>query len=44
MRMTVRLLPFCGPESIEAMKATQRGELRTVGPPDKLLASLNADC
>src|SRR5437667_7076642 len=30
--------------TIEAMKAARRGELITVGPPDKLLASLNADC
>jgi len=31
-------------ETIEAMKAARRGELATVGPPEKLLASLNADC
>ncbi|MGH7089238.1 MAG: type II toxin-antitoxin system RelB/DinJ family antitoxin [Stellaceae bacterium] len=31
-------------ETIEAMKAARRGELVTVGPPEKLLASLNADC
>ena len=31
-------------ETIEAMKAARRGELVTVGPPGKLLASLNADC
>jgi len=31
-------------ETIEAMKAARRGELVTVGPPAKLLASLNADC
>ena len=31
-------------EIIEAMKASRRGELVTVGPPRKLLASLNADC
>jgi DNA-damage-inducible protein J len=31
-------------ETIEAMKAARRGELATVGPPGKLLASLNADC
>src|SRR6266849_584103 len=31
-------------ETIEAMKAARRGELITVGPPGKLLASLNADC
>jgi DNA-damage-inducible protein J len=29
-------------ETIEAMKAARRGELVTVGNPDKLLASLNA--
>jgi DNA-damage-inducible protein J len=31
-------------ETIEAMKAARRGELVTAGPPDKLIASLNADC
>ena len=31
-------------ETIEAMKAARRGELVTVGPPRKLLTSLNADC
>src|SRR5215471_14607225 len=31
-------------ETIEAMKAARRGELTTVGPPGKLIASLNADC
>jgi DNA-damage-inducible protein J len=31
-------------ETIEAMKATRRGDLVTVGSPRKLLASLNADC
>ena len=31
-------------ETIEAMKAATRGELVTVGPPGKLLTSLNADC
>ena len=31
-------------ETIEAMRAARRGELVTVGPPAKLLASLNADC
>jgi len=31
-------------ETIEAMKAARRGELTTVGPPGKLLASLNEDC
>jgi DNA-damage-inducible protein J len=30
-------------ETIEAMRAARRGELVTVGPPDRLLASLNAD-
>jgi DNA-damage-inducible protein J len=30
-------------ETIEAMKATRRGELTTAGSPDELLASLNAD-
>ena len=29
-------------ETIEAMKAARRGELVTVGPPDKLIASLKA--
>jgi DNA-damage-inducible protein J len=29
-------------ETIEAMKATRRGELTTAGSPDELLASLNA--
>ena len=31
-------------ETIEAMKAARRGELVTVGKPENLLASLNADC
>jgi DNA-damage-inducible protein J len=31
-------------ETIEAMKAARRGELTTAGPPDKLLASLDAEC
>ena len=31
-------------ETIEAMQAARRGELITVGSPEKLLASLNADC
>ena len=31
-------------ETIEAMKAARRGDLVTVGAPEKLLASLNADC
>jgi DNA-damage-inducible protein J len=30
-------------ETIEAMKAARRGEVATVGSPDGLLASLNAD-
>jgi DNA-damage-inducible protein J len=30
-------------ETIEAMKAARRGDLVTVGKPDALLASLNAD-
>ncbi len=30
-------------ETIEAMKAARRGELVTVGSPENLLASLNAD-
>jgi DNA-damage-inducible protein J len=29
-------------ETIEAMKAARRGELVSVGPPENLLASLNA--
>ena len=43
-----KALPFAplvpNEETIEAMKAARRGELVTVGPPGKLLASLNADC
>lgn len=31
-------------ETIEAMKTARRGELVSVGPPGKLLPSLNADC
>ena len=31
-------------ETIEAIKAARRGELTTVDPPGKLIASLNADC
>jgi DNA-damage-inducible protein J len=31
-------------ETIEAMKAARRGKLTTVGLPEKLLASLYADC
>jgi DNA-damage-inducible protein J len=29
-------------ETVEAMKAARRGDLVTVGPPEKLLVSLNA--
>ena len=43
-----RALPFEPPlpnkETIDAIKAARRGELTTVGPPEKLIASLNADC
>src|SRR5438552_4945710 len=43
-----KALPFAplvpNEKTIEAMKAARRGELITVGPPEKLLASLNADC
>ena len=31
-------------ETIEAMKSARRGELVDVGSPDKLIASLNAEC
>jgi DNA-damage-inducible protein J len=31
-------------ETIEAMRAARRGDVVTVGPPAKLLPSLNADC
>jgi DNA-damage-inducible protein J len=31
-------------KTIEAIKAARRGELTTVGPPGKLITSLNADC
>ena len=31
-------------ETIEAMKAAERGEVTTVGHPKNLLKSLNADC
>jgi DNA-damage-inducible protein J len=31
-------------ETIEAMKAAERGEVTTVGHPRNLLKSLNADC
>jgi len=41
-----KVLPFeplkPNAETIEAIKATRRGELVTAGTPDKLLASLNA--
>ena len=30
-------------ETIEAIKASRRGEVTTAGPPGKLLKSLNAD-
>jgi len=30
-------------ETIEAIRAARRGELTSVGPPGKLIASLNAD-
>ena len=43
-----KALPFAplvpNEDTIEAMKAARRGELVTVGSPDKLLASLNEDC
>lgn len=42
-----RALPFeplvPNAETIEAMKAARRGDLVSVGPPDRLLASLDAD-
>ena len=31
-------------ETSEAMKDAWRGELTTVGPPERLIASLNVDC
>jgi DNA-damage-inducible protein J len=31
-------------ETIDAIKAARRGELTTVGPPGKLIASLKAEC
>ena len=31
-------------ETIEAMRAARRGDVVTVGPPEKLLPSLNAEC
>ena len=43
-----KALPFAplvpNQETIEAMKAARRGELVTVGSPDKLITSLNVDC
>jgi DNA-damage-inducible protein J len=39
-----KALPFEPLVPNEAMKAARRGELTTVGPPRKLLKSLNADC
>ncbi len=45
---TEKALPFeplvPNRETIEAMKAAERGEVTTVGHPRKLLKSLNADC
>jgi DNA-damage-inducible protein J len=42
-----KALPFAplvpDEETVEAMKATRRGELTSVGSTDELLASLNAD-
>jgi DNA-damage-inducible protein J len=31
-------------ETIEAMRAARRGELTTVGSPERLVADLNAEC
>ena len=43
-----RALPFepllPNKETIDAIKAARRGQLTTVGPPGKLIASLNAGC
>ena len=43
-----KTLPFAplvpNEETVEAMRAARRGDLVTVGSPDKLIASLNADC
>jgi len=43
-----KALPFAplvpNEETIAAMKAARRGDLVTVGPPEKLLSSLNAEC
>jgi DNA-damage-inducible protein J len=45
---TDKALPFepllPNQETIEAIKAARRGDLVTAGPPDRLLASLDADC
>ena len=45
---TDKALPFeplvPNEETIEAMRSARRSELVTVGKPDNLLASLNADC
>src|SRR5215472_14409322 len=42
-----KALPFAplvpNKKTIDAMRAARRGELVTVGPPGKLIASLNAD-
>ena len=43
-----KVLPFDplvpNDETIEAMRAARRGELTTVGPPERLLPSLDAEC
>src|SRR5207253_1165421 len=43
-----KALPFAplipNENTIAAMKAARRGELATVGSPDKLLSSLHAEC
>jgi DNA-damage-inducible protein J len=43
-----KALPFAplvpNDETIEAIKASRRGELVTAGPPSRLLASLDAEC
>jgi len=45
---TEKALPFepliPNDQTIEAMKAARRGELKTAGRPEKLLASLDEDC
>jgi DNA-damage-inducible protein J len=42
-----KALPFApltpNEDTIEAMKAAERGEVTTVGPPEGLIANLNAD-